>query len=98
MGNRKILGVFVLVWVITSVLKLLGLSLQPVTDGYVRVATSIMKWLVPTIFSGEYPLGVKTLTIVIPLVFMVTLILFVSEKVRYYKTNQSSLSTSSKEN
>ena len=77
MMDRRALSIFAIILSVTTVAKLLGLSLRPVVVGYEQVASTIMVWLVPSLLSEVYQAGVKTLIIYIPLIFLVNVVLFV---------------------
>ena len=73
MKDKRIIGIFAVVLIVTSIMKLLGLSLRPIIDGYVMVATTIMQWFAPEIFSEAYPSSIQTLIILVPFILIATL-------------------------
>ena len=85
MKDRRILGIFALVLIITSTMKLLGLSLSPIIDGYETIATTIMQWFAPELFSEAYPTSIQILAIYVPLVFLIALTLSVIRLTKYRK-------------
>ncbi len=72
---RKILGIFVFVLIVSTMAKLLGVSLRPLVDGYLRVVTYVLTWIAPEILSSVYPAGVRTLVLLVPLVLIGNLVL-----------------------
>ncbi len=82
--DRKILGTFAIVLIATSILKLTGLNIVLI-EGYEKIATSIMVWLVPEIFTETYPAGYKTLALYMPIIFTLNVALFVWKLIKYRK-------------
>lgn len=83
MKNRKIIGIFAIILIASSLLKLFGVSLHPLVEAYEKVATVIMTWIAPNIFSDAYASSVKTLTIYMPILFSVCLVLGLIQIIKY---------------
>ena len=92
MRVRRILAIFAITLAVSSALKLAGVSLKPIVTAYEHLATSIMIWLVPEIFTEVYPAGVNMLALYIPAIFILMVILFIFEKIKY-RNKKSSIST-----
>lgn len=86
-GFRKILGIFAAVLIVSSVAKLFGVSLRPLVDGYLRVATYVLTWITPEILSSVQPTGIRTLALGVPLVFVGCIVLGVVQLVRTRRKN-----------
>lgn len=87
MESKRILGIFALLVITTSILKLLGVSFSPIFDGYTKVATLIMKWFMPELFTGVFPSSVEFLAILIPFIFTTSLTLYIIQLVKHHKND-----------
>ena len=75
MKDKKVLGIFAAVLIITSVMKLFGVSLQPLIHAYEGVGTAIMNWIALSFITETSGVGTKTLAIYIPLIILATIII-----------------------
>jgi hypothetical protein len=86
--NRKIIGIFALVLIISSILKLVKIYWDFI-DAYEWLGTQIMSWVAPNLFTmPDLPAGTKTLTIYMPLLFTIMLALGIYQLIKTRKHTQ----------
>lgn len=87
--NRKIIGIFAIVLVVSSILKLTGLN-RIIIDAYETFAMLIMRWLIGSEIFELYPTSVNTLILLMPLIFITSLTLFIVKLVKRRKYMRAS--------
>lgn len=91
--NRKIIGIFALVLIVSSILKLVKIYWNFI-DAYEWLGTRIMSWVAPNLFTvPDLPAGTKTLTIYMPLLLTIVLTLAIYQLIKNRKHTQQHTGT-----
>jgi len=85
MKRDKILRIFAIVLLVSSILKLTGVHVLLINT-YEGLSTNIMTWFCPDLFTvGLYPASVQALALYMPLLWIICVGLFIYKKVKYRK-------------
>ena len=83
MKRDKVLGIFAIVLITSSILKLTGV-LPVIMTAYTNVATAIMEWFAPDILSATSNItGANNLIILMPLLLLLNISLFTYKHIKY---------------
>lgn len=74
MKKHRIIGIFGIILIVTSVMKLAGISLHPLVDAYEGMVTAVFNWYAPQLISSIDGVT-KHLLLWIPLVLFAILAL-----------------------
>ncbi len=85
MKIKSPLSIFAIVLILTSIMRLCGLSLHPIVEWYEQVGLTIMGWFLPSLSSEVFPTGIKALVICIPLLFLVNIAIFITLGIQHIR-------------